>query len=153
MGAKPGTIEERFERFYIPEPNSGCWLWIGAITPLGYGQFYYPPRNMVRAHVCSYEMYRGDRKGLCVLHNCDVRCCVNPDHLRLGTHQENMQDREDRHRRAPPKGMLNGRATVTNEIVIAIRADPRGPKQISRAYNMPISTVQNIRHRHTWKHI
>jgi hypothetical protein len=148
------TLNERFEKYYIPEPNSGCWLWIGATTPKGYGQLYYPPRNMVRAHVVSYEIHKGKRYGLNVLHSCDVRCCVNPDHLRLGTQLENMKDREDRHRRAPPKGVLNGRASVTEADVAAIRADPRAPRFIVLDYpSIPFSTLQKIRNRQTWKHL
>jgi hypothetical protein len=151
---KTGTLMERFERWYIPEPNSGCWIWLGALTPKGYGWFYYPPRNMVRAHVCSYEMHHGDRRGLYVLHSCDVRCCVNPDHLRLGTQLENMQDRDDRHRRAPPKGILNGRANISEEVVRAIRADERAPRFIAQSYpDIPYSTIQKIRLRATWKHL
>lgn len=148
-----GTPLERFERKYIPEPNSGCWLWLGATTPKGYGQFYFPPRNMVRAHVVSWELNRGPRNGLCVLHNCDNRCCVNPDHLRLGTQQENVADRELRGRRAPQQGSMNGRATFTEDDVRIIRADPRRPRFIAADWGAPLSTIQNIRHRISWKHV
>lgn len=147
------SILERFERSYIPEPNSGCWLWELTCTPTGYGQFYYPPRNMVRAHVVAWELFRGDRQGLHVLHSCDLPCCVNPEHLRLGTHQENMKDRDIRQRRAPPKGIKNGRAKLTEADVIAIRADSRWPRFIAADYNTPISTIKHIKYRLTWKHV
>lgn len=153
MGGKLGAPLERFERSYIPEPNSGCWLWLKSTSPFGHGWFYYPPRNMVRAHIASWELFRGPRNGLHVLHSCDVACCVNPDHLRLGTHQDNMDDREARHRRAPPKGTMNGRAQLTDEQVIAIRADTRRPRFIAHDYKTPVSTIKKIKYRHTWKHL
>jgi hypothetical protein len=148
----PASI--RFERSYIPEPNSGCWLWLGAVTLAGYGQMYYPPQNMVRAHIVAWELYRGPRRGLHVLHNCDNPCCVNPDHLRLGTQQDNMDDREARHRRTPPAGERNGRATITEDTVCAIRADKRKAGVSYRDFSfMPRSTFQKIRNRQTWKHV
>ena len=147
------SVLERFEAKYIPEPNSGCWIWLSHLDKKGYGQFYLPPRNMVRAHTAAWELYRGSRKELCVLHSCDVRCCVNPDHLRLGTHQENMNDRERRKRREPPQGVKNGRATISEETVRAIRNDKRSPRLMVRDYGVPYSTLQKIRNRQTWRHI
>lgn len=153
MGGKLGTPLWRFERSYIPEPNSGCWLWEKALDEKGYGQFYYPPRNMVRASVASWELFRGSRNGLHVLHTCDNRCCVNPDHLELGTHQENIKQRDVRNRRRAPKGTLNGRATLTDEQVLSIRADTRWPRFIAHDFNISISTVKNIKYNVTWRHL
>lgn len=145
---------ERFEQYYIPEPNSGCWLWTAALGKAGYGWFYYPPRNMVRAHVVAWELFRGPRNGLLLLHACDNPACVNPDHLRLGTQLENMRDRDARQRRKPPKGALNGRARVTEQLVAAIRSDPRPPRLVALDYpNIPFSTLKKIRNRQTWKHL
>ncbi len=153
MTGKHGSPIERFERYYIPEPNSGCWIWLGSLNLAGYGYFYFPPRNMVSAHTAAWELYRGPRNGWHVLHNCDNPCCVNPEHLRLGTHQDNIDDREKRHRRQPPKGSLNGRATLTEANILQIRADTRWPRFIAKDWNMPVSTVKKIRDRYTWKHV
>jgi hypothetical protein len=90
--------QERFESKYIPEPNSGCWLWMASCRPNGYGQFVKdgrrrPKRKVDYAHRVSWELFCGEiPKGLQVLHKCDVPCCVNPDHLFLGTQIQNMQD-------------------------------------------------------------
>lgn len=153
MGAKKGSLDERFDRYWQPEPNSGCWLWVGVTNEKGYGQLYAPPRNMVGAHTVSYELFKGPRNGYHVLHQCDVACCVNPAHLRLGTHQENMKEREARQRRKPPKGEMNGRAKLTEELVRSIRADPRYPRFIAEDLGVPISTIKKIRSRQTWKHL
>lgn len=147
------NIFERFAEHYIPEPNSGCWLWTASLNKAGYGWFYYPPRNMVHAHIVSYELFKGPRNRLHVRHRCDLRCCVNPDHLELGTHQENMADRDARGRQYDRNGVNNGRAKLTAAQVLAIRADPRMPRFIAADYEVPLSTIQKIRGRATWKHL
>ena len=150
---------ERFEHYYIPEPNSGCWLWIGATNKRGYGIFCCRPRKtrsnsgMMGAHIFSWEFHKGPRNGLHVLHSCDNPACVNPDHLHLGTHQDNMKERDKRGRQANRVGIKNGRATVTEDDVRAIRADLRWPRFIALDFGMPVSTIQKIRQFKTWKHV
>jgi len=86
-------VNERFEKFVMPVPESGCWLWLGRVDPdSGYGQFSLNDR-ITRAHRAAWLLYRGDiPAGRLVLHRCDVRCCVNPNHLFLGSHKDNMRD-------------------------------------------------------------
>lgn len=80
---------ERFDRYWIPEPNSGCWLWFGATAGNGYGSFYNGDR-MVSAHSFSYLHNVGQvPNGLELDHLCRQRCCVNPDHLEPVTRREN----------------------------------------------------------------
>jgi len=82
------TLEERLLEKCIPEPNTGCWLWMGAITTGGYGQIR---RRGVRggspcAHVASWEVHNGPVPGgKYVQQSCGLRCCINPAHLRLAT--------------------------------------------------------------------
>ena len=86
------TLEERFEEKYIPEPMSGCWLWDTSWHPGGYGKFWFDGRY-VSAHRMAYMLYVGEiPEGLVVMHTCDVACCVNPDHLRVGTQHDNVSD-------------------------------------------------------------
>jgi hypothetical protein len=80
---------ERFEKKYMPDPNSGCWLWIGSISPQGYGHFFHGGQ-MVGAHRFSYEHEHGlIPAGLQIDHLCRVRSCVNPSHLEPVTNREN----------------------------------------------------------------
>lgn len=93
---------ERIERLSIPEPNSGCWLWIGTLRSnangLSYGRLVVNSRTdgsrkSVAAHRYSYETHVGAIPvGMNVLHRCDNPSCVNPEHLHLGTQRENMID-------------------------------------------------------------
>jgi len=83
---------ERFMAKVSPEPTSGCWLWTGA-NVRGYGQLHLAGK-MVRAHRLSYELRHGPLpEGSCVLHECDMPSCVNPDHLKVGSQTENMRDK------------------------------------------------------------
>ena len=81
------TLAERFEQKYIPEPNSGCWLWLAGLNPAGYGIIMTGSRSdgsrgPALAHRVSYRLHHGSiPNGLGLDHLCRVRCCVNPGHL------------------------------------------------------------------------
>ena len=78
--------------------KNGCWIWSKMIYPNGYGRIYVQG-NYVLAHRASYEAFRGlIPKGKCVCHKCDNHLCINPNHLWIGTHEENMQDCRQKHR-------------------------------------------------------
>ncbi len=80
---------DRLLRGCIPEPNSGCWLWIDALTSGGYGQLRWDGL-VLYAHRVSFELFRGPiPDGLELDHLCRVRCCVNPYHLEPVTGIEN----------------------------------------------------------------
>lgn len=82
----------------IPEPNTGCWLWELDVSGDGYGRFNYRSQS-VAAHRLAWSAVNGDiPPGMVVRHDCDQPLCVNPGHLRVGTHVDNMADRAKRGR-------------------------------------------------------
>ena len=84
-----GTLEERLEAKYMPEPNSGCWLWLGATNNKGYAQIHVNGKTEL-AHRKSYEIYVGQiPDGLTLDHLCRVACCINPAHLEPVSMREN----------------------------------------------------------------
>lgn len=137
-----------FERS-IPEPNTGCWLWLGWVDKDGYGTIRGRP-----AHRKSYEAHKGAiPEGKIVLHSCDQPGCVNPDHLRCGSHQENSDDRVMRGRAAGPRGVDHGSSKLDDYDVLKIRADQRSARQIAAQYGVHKSTVCRIRSRQLWPHV
>jgi len=75
-----------------PEPNTGCWLWTGAVNEGGYGTINHPRRGGKFAHRVAFAHWRGPiPAGMDLDHLCRVRCCVNPEHLEPVTRQENIR--------------------------------------------------------------
>jgi HNH endonuclease len=99
-------MRERLESLSIPEPNTGCWLWLGSLDGAGYGCMRVGSRRdgsraLVSTHRAAWEAFVGPIPlGLYVCHRCDQRVCLNPDHLFLGSHRDNMADMAAKGRRA-----------------------------------------------------
>ena len=148
-----------FDERYIPEPNSGCWLWEGCVNDDGYGRIGSRGHRYI-AHRLSWILHRGAiPSGMCVLHKCDTPACVNPDHLFLGTRHDNARDmvRKSRHlyrpKPTPRPGEANPQAKLTEEDVRAIRLDARLLSIVAKAYGISDSQVSNIRLRKKWRHL
>jgi hypothetical protein len=145
--------EDRFFDFFIPEPNSGCWLWMGQISNSGYGRFSVGNRIQVQAHRFSWELHNGKiPEGLFACHKCDVRCCVNPEHLFIGTQSDNLNDMVQKGRDNPARGERSARARLTEAQAQAIRLDPRRLRIIAEEYGIHKSWIWAIKHGEGWKH-
>ena len=104
------TDLERFETKYMPEPNSGCWLWIAGLFSTGYAQFYSSTlKRSTTGHAFAYQQFVGDRPpGLELDHLCRVRSCVNPGHLEAVPHSVNVQRGESGIRQRSKTHCKNG---------------------------------------------
>jgi hypothetical protein len=140
--SNPSNIRSTPEGFLAvvePDPFGGCWLWTGAMSPNGYGAVS-DAGVMRTAHGMAWRLFRGDvPAGLCVCHRCDVRACVNPDHLWLGTDAENAADKvaKGRHGQKPRK--------LTEAQVLDVLADPRGEREVAAEYGVSTSLIGAIR--------
>ena len=91
LTAPSREVLQRFWAKVQPEPNTGCWLWVGATVPDGYGQMYLDGKPSP-AHRIAYELHKEPiPDGLQLDHLCRVRSCVNPDHLEPVTNRENIK--------------------------------------------------------------
>jgi hypothetical protein len=149
-GKLPATFAEAFEQLTLPEPNSGCLIWLGATNGI-YGSF---KRRSV--HRLSFEMHRGKiPSGQCVCHTCDNPSCVNPDHFFLGDKDANNRDcrQKGRHRYKVNffHGEANGNTDLTELKVMAIFADTGSYENVASAYNISQATVSRIKQGQLWK--
>ncbi len=149
------SLAERLAFYSAPDAN-GCLIWNGIVRRDGdYGRLQIGTK-MYSAHRLAYELKHGAiPNGLMVLHRCDVRLCINPDHLFLGSNQENMDDMKAKGRHAPrtPRGSRHGHAKLTEEQVLAIRASIGPQHIIAQQFGVSKPTVGYIRRRQTWKHL
>lgn len=144
------SLKQRF--FAKVRKTTGCWLWTASLYENGYGQF-----DGKRAHRVSWELAHGPiPRGLKVLHRCDVKNCVRPSHLFLGTLSDNMQDALKKGRLNPPKGSRNGMAKLDESVIRRVlRAYARGKTQTEIAYefNLSLGRTSLIVRRKIWRHV
>lgn len=138
----PADIEARC----MPEPNSGCWLWLGCDHGNGYGVLTKRTRQYL-AHRASWEAFSGAAPpdGLLVCHKCDNRACVNPAHLFLGSNADNTQDMIRKGRRADLSGERGPGAKISDAGVLKILADNRRQHIIARDFGVTPSQISRIK--------
>ena len=159
MGRKAIPIEDRFLNLCTPD-EARCWIWHGK-TASGHGSTYGAikagtinngDRRTALAHRISYELYNGPiPDGIHVLHKCDVSLCVNPDHLFLGTHRDNIDDMLSKDRSC--RGERNGHAVLTESDVLFIRHSSESTKDLALKYCISASAIRKARSGRTWRHI
>ena len=149
------SLWDRFHDKFVPDPNSGCWLWTAAVKEFGYGVMGLGHREdgIEKAHRVSYKLYKGDiPAGMNVLHSCDVACCVNPQHLRLGTLADNARDCVSRNRHKTPdnKGEKAKWAKLNAAKVIHIKKKEMTGVAYAKLYNVSKSSIYEIWRGKNW---
>lgn len=135
---------------------TGCWLWTGATASHGYGELHYGDGKRPKAHRVSYELFRGEiPKGMFVCHTCDVRRCVNPAHLFLGTQADNMADMVAKGRQS--RGAAHGKSKLNEEKILEIRSlwasGLMSGIALSRMYGVSKGAISFIVNRKSWRHV
>jgi hypothetical protein len=131
--------------------DSGCWLWTGSLNHLGYGYLGRRTedgrRKTIMAHRASYEHHTGPiPEGKVVCHTCDVRNCINPAHLWIGTQADNMADMQAKGRQRYGGTLGHHRPTTFPEPrLIEIANDNRDPREIAAELGVTASTVYRWR--------
>lgn len=165
IGGKPRGVPampliDRLSR-YIPEPNSGCWLWEGAVAsarkPYGrltIGSKYLGTRRFIGAHVLSYQVFRGDvPAGMYVCHRCDTPACINPDHLFIGTHQDNFDDCRRKGRTVYPPRMAHLSESQARHVINLLATGTLSRSKIAAMFGVGWCVVKDIDIGRTWRHL
>lgn len=172
-------MAEMQDRFYSRQikASCGCWLWLGAVDTTGYGRFQVGDRLRL-THRYAWELANGPiPAGMHVCHKCDVRPCVNPDHLFLGTPKDNSDDMIAKGRKAtgkaaapknPASGLRNGAYTkperrvrgehhgmakLNEEQVRLIRSAIGKQRDIAKDFGVSQLIISRIKRGLIWRHV
>lgn len=158
--ARLAPLRERFEENTSPEPNTGCWLWTGSITApkpankVRYGILKIDGRYERAHRIALHLAGRQPPSSFVVRHRCHNSLCVNPDHLVVGTHRDNIADKVAAGRQA--RGVSHRSAKLTPESVAEIRAacaNGESQSSVAARHGVLQGTVSSIHRKQTWRHL
>jgi hypothetical protein len=130
--------------------ESGCWEWQRTRSETNYGRFWDGAR-VVAAHRYSYARFVAEPGDLHVRHRCDNPPCVNPAHLELGSHRDNMLDAVERRRNT--HGSRHPMSKITEDDVRFIRSSNLSGRQLAKQLGLAPSTISQIRSGQVWRHV
>lgn len=156
LECRPGYEEKEARFLKLVTKTPRCWIWSGAISNKeGYGRIQIEKERM-SAHRLSYSIYKGDLpEGLFVCHTCDNRLCVNPDHLFLGSHLENVADciLKGRHTRGDKHGARKLSEDAVREMRRLYATGEYTQEQLGKKYGIDRPYATRIINRKQWKHV
>ena len=136
----------------MPEPNSGCWLWLGRVNAKWGQALWRKKAGFSIVYRAAWFAVNGPiPSGMCVCHRCDIPSCVNPAHLFLGTNKDNSADMVRKQRQA--RGEEVGTAKLTADSVRAIRSAKGRVRDIAPMFGVGKSTVSLIKRGEIWGHL
>ena len=153
---KRSPADRFWERVYKND-GDGCWEWTGGLLlPSGYGSFWYEGKT-IAVHRFSWVLHFGPIPqsarplDFCVCHTCDNPLCVRPDHLFMGSHTDNMRDRQAKGRAPRQDGEHNTGSKLTAEQVLEIKRNPEIPSKVFAVkFGVNTDTIWLIRKGKTW---
>lgn len=149
------NIEERFMSKVEINRSNNCWIWNGTLRD-GYGRFK-AEKKMMTASRFSFEYFKGEiKEGNVIMHTCDNRSCVNPDHLIQGTHKENANDKVIKKRHI--YGEKAWQHKLSEQEVIEIKKALQYPyiginNDLAKFYQVNHRTISSIKNGITWSHV
>lgn len=152
-------VDVRFWRYV--EKQDGCWLWSGkSLNSVGYGTISTggSGSGKLLAHRLSYEIHHGEIPvGMVVMHSCDNRLCVNPEHLSIGTQSQNLKEMHARGRQPviPPHkcGEDSKRSKLKEVQVLEIIKSKDSRREQAERYGVSVKTIEMIQKGRLWKHL
>lgn len=146
------SVLDRFNEKWQEDEN-GCWIWTAAVSKSGYGGIRFNGK-FDGAHRVSYVLFNGQiEKDLCVLHKCDVRLCVNPDHLFLGSRRANSADMVNKGRQAIGERVGTSKLCKADVELIRALAETQTQQAIADWFGVAQSLISAVVTRKIWSHV
>lgn len=143
------TLSQMKER--TVEAANGCWEWVAAKAAQRYAFLQHEGKNIL-GHRYVYELTHGSiPDGMVVRHKCDNKCCINPEHLELGTNADNMRDKAERGRAT--RGETHHKAKLSEVEVVSILTSGYSNVEEAQRHGVSEAVISNIRRRRIWKHV
>jgi len=150
-GAWNASVEDRMKAAFVVDPVTGCHNWIRAKTGSGYGAIVINQRTLC-AHRIAFELANGPiGDDAFVLHNCDNPACVNPAHMRLGTHEDNMHDKIVRSR--VPAGECHYNSSINKDQaleIVRLFSDGKTGKEVMEITGLSKGVIYNVKYGKSW---
>lgn len=159
-GPKPRPLKDRLKERITIDPNSKCWIWTGG-TNGTYGVIggTSHTKKSLSTHRASYQEFKGPiPHGMCVCHKCDRGLCINPDHLFLGTHKDNVRDKINKNRQhVPLSGEKAPSAKLKRNDILMIRSMYASGEysylRLAKKFNICATTCQKIVKKLKWSSV
>lgn len=141
-------MEKRFWSKVSKEDENGCMNWLGSCNHNGYGKY-----SNTSSHRMAYKLTQGTiPEGMHILHKCDNRKCCNPEHLSVGTQQDNMNDKVNKKRQVIGSDINTSKLSKEQVLEILNNTD-KSQRQLAKIYNVSQTAIGLIKRRKNWKYI